>query len=155
MWKFHRNMSRPYFSRDRISHFDIFARNSDKAISKILSRLAEPVSSGAPVAVDFQEIVQRSTLDSSTEFLFGRNVSSLDAPLPYPHTPKPKHDSTAFSTAFAHVQEMVMMRFSFDMLWPWMELWWDRTAEDMRVIDSYLKPILKERIDQKRTKSAP
>ncbi|KAG8700924.1 hypothetical protein FRC08_004377, partial [Ceratobasidium sp. 394] len=42
MWKFHRNMTRPYFSKDRISHLDIFARNSDKAISKLLARFQEP-----------------------------------------------------------------------------------------------------------------
>ena len=26
MWKFHRGMTRPFFNKDRISHFDIFER---------------------------------------------------------------------------------------------------------------------------------
>ena len=28
MWKFHRSMTRPFFSRDRISHFDIFEKHA-------------------------------------------------------------------------------------------------------------------------------
>ena len=26
MWKFHRGMTRPFFSKDRIAHYDIFDR---------------------------------------------------------------------------------------------------------------------------------
>ncbi|KAG8741501.1 hypothetical protein FRC10_002752 [Ceratobasidium sp. 414] len=150
MWKFHRNMTRPYFSKDRISHFDIFARNSDKAISKILSRFQEPVHNDKPLAVDFQSLAQHFTLDSSAEFLFGDSVRSLDSPLAYPHSPQPNHDSAAFANAFQHVQEHVMTRFSLDMLWPWFELWRDRTGEDMRVIDSFIKPIMKRKLEEYR-----
>ena len=28
LWKFHRSMSRPFFSRERISHFDLFDRHA-------------------------------------------------------------------------------------------------------------------------------
>ncbi|TDL13977.1 hypothetical protein BD410DRAFT_681054, partial [Rickenella mellea] len=32
MWKFHRTMTRPFFSRDRISHFDIFGRHAEEVV---------------------------------------------------------------------------------------------------------------------------
>ena len=47
-WKFHRAMARPFFTRDRITDFEIFARHADAVIAKIKSSL----SSGH--AVDFQ-----------------------------------------------------------------------------------------------------
>ncbi|KAJ6557403.1 cytochrome P450 [Mycena vulgaris] len=62
MWKFHRSMTRPFFSRDRISHFDIFDRHADRL-----------------------DLVGRFTMDSATEFLFGSCVNSLYASLPFPH----------------------------------------------------------------------
>ncbi|CCO36068.1 Cytochrome P450 52A3 OS=Candida maltosa GN=CYP52A3 PE=1 SV=3 [Rhizoctonia solani AG-1 IB] len=149
MWKFHRGISRPYFSRDRISHFDNFARHSDVAISKILSRLSEPAVRGLPVAVDFQDVVARFTLDSGTEFLFGRDVCSLAAPLPYPQE-KPKDNSASFAAAFGRAQDLLSNRFSLGHLWPWMELFWDHTEEEMKVIHAYVTPILKRKLDEKR-----
>jgi hypothetical protein len=41
-------MTRPFFSRERISHFDIFDRHAEEAISQMRERLKE----GFPV--DFQ-----------------------------------------------------------------------------------------------------
>jgi len=41
-------MTRPFFSKDRISHFDLFGRHSDAAIKSMKARFAE----GA--AIDFQ-----------------------------------------------------------------------------------------------------
>ncbi|OBZ78435.1 hypothetical protein A0H81_02009 [Grifola frondosa] len=38
MWKFHRSMTRPFFTRKRISHFEIFDRHADHAISKMKER---------------------------------------------------------------------------------------------------------------------
>ncbi|CAE6385525.1 unnamed protein product [Rhizoctonia solani] len=148
MWKFHRGMSRPYFSRDRISHFDNFARHSDLAISKILSRLNEPTRPGLPIAVDFQDLVARFTLDSGTEFLFGKDVRSLDAPLPYPHE-KPKDDSASFAAAFGRAQELLTDRLALGHFWSWMELFWNRTEQDMKVIDAYITPLLKRKLEEK------
>ncbi|QRV93092.1 cytochrome P450 family protein [Ceratobasidium sp. AG-Ba] len=145
LWKFHRTMSRPYFSRDRISHFDNFARHSDMAISKILARLAEP--SRPPV--DFQDIVGRFTLDSGTEFLFGKDIQSLNAPLPYPHI-TPTDTSASFAAAFGRAQEMMVVRSGFGLLWPLFEMFWDRTEDDMRVIDAYVLPILREKLAEKK-----
>lgn len=46
--RFHRTMTRPFFSKDRISHFDIFDRHSEDAISQMKTRLKQGY------AVDFQ-----------------------------------------------------------------------------------------------------
>ena len=153
IWKFHRSMTRPYFTRDRISHFDNFARHSDAAIAKILSRLAEPAKPGLPSAVDFQDVVARFTLDSGTEFLFGRDVQSLAAPLPYPHE-KPNDASASFAASFGRAQDLLAYRFGLAHLWPWMELFWDRTREDMNVINAYVTPILKKKLEEKRASGA-
>ncbi|KAF8600072.1 CYP63 cytochrome P450 monooxygenase-like protein [Ceratobasidium sp. AG-I] len=153
MWKFHRNISRPYFTRDRISHFDLFARHSDSAINKLLARLSEPPKPGQPSAVDFQDLVARFTLDSGTEFLFGRDVHSLDAPLPYPKE-SPMDDSASFAAAFGRAQELLVLRASWVYFWPWIEMFWDRTAKDMKVIDAYVRPILKEKLEEKRKRGA-
>ena len=48
MWKFHRGITRPFFTHDRISHFNIFDRHAEDAITQIKSRLR----AGYPV--DFQ-----------------------------------------------------------------------------------------------------
>ena len=47
-FRFHRSMTRPFFSRDRISHFELFDRHALVAIAQLKKRLAE----GHPV--DFQ-----------------------------------------------------------------------------------------------------
>jgi hypothetical protein len=138
-------MSRPFFTRDRISHCDLFARHSDAAIDKLLTRLSEC----SQPAIDFQDVVARFTLDSGTEFLFGRDVRSLDAPLPYPHAP-PMDDTASFATAFGKAQESLMVRLGLAHLWPIIEMFWDRTGADMRVIDAYVRPILREKLDEKR-----
>ncbi|QRW07239.1 cytochrome P450 family protein [Ceratobasidium sp. AG-Ba] len=145
MWKFHRTMTRPYFSRDRISHFDNFARHSDIAITQLFARLAEP----SHPAIDFQDLVARFTLDSATEFLFGKDAQSLSAPLPYPNSP-PTDDSASFAAAFGRAQEQLLMRFGTSILWPVIEMFWDRTGADMKVINAYVQPILREKLEEKK-----
>ena len=63
--RFHRMMTRPFFSRERISDFDIFVRHADATISKMKARFGE---NGNP-SMDFQDIVSRFTLDSATEYV--------------------------------------------------------------------------------------
>ncbi|GAB1524868.1 Protein kinase alk2 [Rhizoctonia solani] len=149
MWKFHRGMTRPYFSRDRISHFNNFARHSDLAISKILARLNEPARPGLPMAVDIQDLVGRFTLDSGTEFLFGRDVCSLESPLPYPQE-KPKDGAASFSMAFGRAQDFMAHRFSLAELWAWLELFWNRTEQDMDIINAFVTPLLTNKLEEKR-----
>lgn len=50
MWKFHRSMTRPFFSRDRISAFDNFERHAELVIQHMKDRFR------AGYAIDFQVI---------------------------------------------------------------------------------------------------
>lgn len=45
-------MTRPFFNKERISHFDVFATHADDAINQAKARLAE----GYPI--DYQVLIQ-------------------------------------------------------------------------------------------------
>ncbi|KAI0356452.1 cytochrome P450 monooxygenase pc-3 [Trametes cingulata] len=155
LWKFHRQMTRPYFSRDRITHFEIFDRHADLAIRKMKERFK------GGHAVDFQDLISRFTLDSASEFLFGTCVNSLKSDLPYayndPIAPKFAREPSAadkFSTAFQGAQHVIAMRTREGWTWHWWELWQDKSAEHMRVVDSFLQPILEEATAKKHATKA-
>jgi len=42
-WKFHRSMSRPFFAKEKIKHFQIFDRHAIDAIGQIRDRLREGI----------------------------------------------------------------------------------------------------------------
>ncbi|EJF62806.1 cytochrome P450 monooxygenase pc-3 [Dichomitus squalens LYAD-421 SS1] len=150
MWKFHRSMSRPFFSRERISDFDLFDRHADVALGKIRERVQ------ANIAFDFQELIARFTLDSATEFLFGNCVHSLHSPMPYPKgmspyniVDEPKSIKEKFPHAFAMAQRIVSERPRVGWLWPLKELFKSRTDEHMAIVDAFLEPLLQEAIRKK------
>nr|AAL67906.1 cytochrome P450 monooxygenase pc-2 [Phanerodontia chrysosporium] len=99
MWKFHRSMTRPFFTRERISHFDLFDRHADATMAKMKARLAEGF------AVDFQDLISRFTLDSATEFLFGQCTTGASR-------------TEDFARAFAEAQDAVSFRLRMGWLWP-------------------------------------
>ncbi|KAG9038188.1 hypothetical protein FRB95_002628 [Tulasnella sp. JGI-2019a] len=80
-WKQHRSMTRPFFTRDRVTDFDTFDRHADT----LLRKLRERCDTGMPV--DFQEAITQFSMDSATEFLFGHCAHSLLTPLSYPGQP--------------------------------------------------------------------
>ncbi|EKM59241.1 uncharacterized protein PHACADRAFT_249548 [Phanerochaete carnosa HHB-10118-sp] len=148
MWKFHRSMTRPFFTRERIGHFDLFDRHAEEAMHKMKARLAEGY------AVDFQDLISRFTLDSATEFLFGSCVASLSSVLPYPHT-APAHllgqsasRAEDFARAFAEAQTVLNFRIRMGWLWPWFELAKSKTRTPMEVVDAFLDPILKAAVEK-------
>ncbi|KAG2139814.1 cytochrome P450 [Suillus bovinus] len=137
MWKFHRSMTRPFFSHDRISHFNIFDLHAENAISQLKARFR----SGYPV--DVQDLMSRFTLDSATEFLFGNCVHSLSAGLPYPHNiattealSKKAKIAEDFAQAFADAQTIIAQR---------------PLKAPMRTVNSFIDPILKEAIAKKQS----
>ncbi|KAF9500217.1 cytochrome P450 [Pleurotus eryngii] len=151
MWKFHRSMTRPFFSKDRISHFELFGRTADDALAQLKARLRE----GFPV--DVQDLASRFTLDSATEFLFGQNVRSLSAGLPYPHYDPRSNDSVfknhpanLFAVAFGEAQSNVALRSRYGINWPLAEPWVDKTAKQMKVVKRFIEPILKEAVERKK-----
>ncbi|KAF8893054.1 cytochrome P450 monooxygenase pc-1 [Infundibulicybe gibba] len=120
MWKFHRSMTRrPFFTKDRITDFDNFERHANNALLQAKLRLA------GGYAIDFQDLVSRFTLDSATEFLFGADVCSLSAGLPYSETASDKnppshlnHPSRQFVESFMEGQIKLISRLSFGLDWP-------------------------------------
>ncbi|KAH0833049.1 cytochrome P450 [Lanmaoa asiatica] len=152
MWKFHRSMTRPFFTHDRISHFNIFDRHAEHVITQMKSRLR----AGYPV--DFQDAISRFTLDSATEFLFGKCVDSLSAGLVYPYNVTPVGNLVGnskvaddFARAFADAQYIVSQRVFKNWLWPLFEMFGDKTVKPMKVVNSYIEPILKDAIEKAKT----
>ncbi|KAF9530964.1 cytochrome P450 [Crepidotus variabilis] len=126
MWKFHRAMTRPFFTKERISDFEIYGRNSDISLALAKERLKQ----GEPI--EFQDLVGRFTLDSATEFLFGQSVQSLAAGIPYPPTSSRKmpssfasHPSNIFVDAFVGGQRVAVERTALGFEWPLREFWRD------------------------------
>ncbi|TRM60413.1 cytochrome P450 [Schizophyllum amplum] len=145
MWKFHRTMTRPFFNKEKIAHFDNFDRHADDIIRQAKSRLAQ----GYPI--DFQDMVSRFTLDSATEFLFGFDVNSSGAGLPYPdgnslaNSPEfVNHPSNRFVEAFWEGQNLTAMRSRTGDTWKLLEFWKDTIKPCRTVVDEFTREILAE-----------
>ncbi|GBE84580.1 Cytochrome P450 52A3-B [Sparassis crispa] len=152
LWKFHRSMTRPFFSKDRIGHFELFDKHAEIAISKMKERVL------AGYAVDFQDVISCFTLDAGTEFLFGASVDSLRPPLPYAHNARPltpvspvasAATAESFASAFAGAQHVIASRTRIGWVWPLLEITGERTVPHMRVVDAFLGPILAEALRKK------
>ena len=144
-------MARPFFSKERISDFDIFARHTDETIAQLSQRLSQ----GYPV--EFQDLVGRFTLDSATEFLFGKSVHSLAAGLSYPESSGiensvhfKNHTSNSFLHAFASGQDIIAKRGRLGAFWWLGEFWKDKVDEHRKVINDYVDPIVKEALTRKK-----
>ncbi|THU98298.1 cytochrome P450 [Dendrothele bispora CBS 962.96] len=176
MWKFHRSMTRPLFTRDRIELFD---RHALICIQQMKKRLEE----GYPL--DFQDLMGRFTLDAATEFLFGTCFHCLEDGLPYPYyvptTPSPSSSSPStssilptttataasgttstntannttnaqkFTTSFLLSQEVISDRERLGpLVWPLMEMWKDKTKEPMDVVGGWIERIVREEEEKMR-----
>ncbi|KAG2143714.1 cytochrome P450 [Suillus clintonianus] len=151
-WKLHRTMTRPFFTHDRIGHFEIFDRHADHAIALAKERFR------AGLAIDFQDLISRFTLDSASEFLFGHCIDSLSARLPYPNDATESanviqgdNPSAAFSDAFSQAQQIINRRISVGHIWPLFEILADSTAQHMKVVNAFLDPILKDALEKHST----
>ncbi|KAJ7609553.1 cytochrome P450 [Mycena polygramma] len=154
MWKFHRSLSRPFFSRERISDFDNFERHTRDALSHMKQRLAE----GYPI--DIQDAVSRFTLDSATEYLFGRSVDSMSAGLAYPSSSPladapafHNHPSNTYVRAFVQGQVLMTQRMAYATKWPLREFWADRVKPQREIADAYIEPIMDEALERKRARA--
>ena len=146
--RFHRSMTRPFFSRERISDFEIFDRHADKVIAKIKERFKERI------AVDIQDVLFRFTMDTATEFLFGQDVESLSGDLPYPSTcNRPSlrtHPSERFSSAFSKAQEHTFSRVFVGKLWPLISFWEDVVETNKRITWEFINPLIQAALEKKR-----
>jgi hypothetical protein len=104
-----------------------------------------------------QDAVSRFTLDSATEFLFGKDVNSLDAGLPYPSSYSPStsvdrkkevkgfdktHASNVFSTSFLTALELTAGRTRYGMHWRLREMFGDEVKQRRKAVDEFVNPIL-------------
>ena len=159
-------MTRPFFTRERISDFDIYDKNCVTTLQLARTRLAEGYPVEFQVHFNFfswvkllfssgslnpQDLVSRFTLDSATEFLFGHDVGSLSANIPYPasaaHLNKPSfynHPSTIFVKAFTEGQNLTVIRSSLGDDWPLLEFWSDKVAPLRKVMDSFTEPLMED-----------
>ncbi|KAJ7034398.1 cytochrome P450 [Mycena alexandri] len=60
MWKFHRNITRPFFSRDKISHFDIFDSHASDVIRIMKDRMRGGYS------IDFEALEMKGDIEAET-----------------------------------------------------------------------------------------
>ncbi len=149
--RFHRSMTRPFFSRERISHFNLFERHADELIGLMTRRLRDGH------AIDVQDAYSRFTLDSATEFLFGTCVHSLKSDLPYPLNAISNSKSSTgaydlaneFARAFSDVQEIIALRVRCGPLWPLWELSGNKTTAHMKVVSEFIDPILSLALEKK------
>ncbi|KAH7882560.1 cytochrome P450 [Phlebopus sp. FC_14] len=150
-WKLHRTMTRPFFSIDRISHFDIFDRHAEAAVSLMKERFR------SGLAIDFQDLISRFTLDSATEFLFGHSMDTMSSELPYPHgIPKPSRNvevniAQDFAKAFTEAQHTIAKRNMIGQTWPLFEIFVNRAEKPMEIVNAFLEPILHDAIEKHNT----
>ncbi|KAK1219856.1 hypothetical protein PQX77_017433 [Marasmius sp. AFHP31] len=145
MWKFHRKMTRPFFTRDRIGHFELFDRHAEIAIKQIKKRMQ------AGYSIDFQDLMCRFTLDSSTEFLFGSCMHSLTAGrIPYPYDAKVENEAEAadntvetFVHAYTKALEVAALRqYLGHTIWPFLEIFENKTEAPMKIVNAFVEPIV-------------
>lgn len=108
-----------------------------------------------------QDLISRFTLDSATEFLFGKDVRSLHAGLPFPPTsglsksdlgvPNP---ADAFAKSFLEAQNLSATRGRYTSAWAIFEIFQDKVAVPMKVIDDFIQPILKDALEKQAEKKA-
>ncbi|EJD44086.1 cytochrome P450 monooxygenase pc-3 [Auricularia subglabra TFB-10046 SS5] len=129
-WRQHRQLLKPFFSRERITDYRCFELHS----SKMLSVLAMYAHHGD--AVDIQDLFGRFSMDVGTDFLFGRCVKSLDAVIC-------KDEAWGrFSGAFNEACFVGANRVRIGSLWPVFEIFGDRTAPAVKIIDDLIGPII-------------
>ncbi|KAJ7837910.1 cytochrome P450 [Mycena leptocephala] len=146
LWKFHRRISRPFFTREHVSELQGYVRHSDRAVARLQNGCA----------VDFQDLVSRYTLDWSTEALLGANVGSLASPLPTPGVHV--HESNlppadAFMRSFAAAEIQASMRTRFGPAWPLLELRRDKVKQLMVPVYEFVEPIVQTAIERNRNRN--
>lgn len=162
-------MTRPFFSKDRISDFENFERH----ITTVIALTKERVAEGHPVDVQvcpnfvsslgthlisryFQDLICRFTLDSTSEYLFGQDVESLSAGLPYPpssnipNSPQyENHPSNVFVRAFMRAQELAGKRARYGKYWALGEFWSNKVAPLRKIVDEYVEPMVRDALAKK------
>lgn len=102
-------------------------------------------------------MVSRFTIDSATEFLFGSDVRTLSAGLPYPASSPlaysdafVNHPSNIFAGAFLECQFNSNLRTRYGASWPLAEFWKDMVTPHRKIVDRFIEPILMDALAKRR-----
>ena len=146
-------MTHLFFAKDHVSHFDIFEKYAQEAVHRMKIRLRE----GYPV--DFQDVASRFTIDSATEFLFGKEVCTLAMGIVYPpSSPLSKdpvflnHPANRFVCVFQESQVATAQHTNYGFSWHFTEFWKNKVEEHMKVCFESIDPIIVDTLAQKREK---
>ncbi|OCH86634.1 cytochrome P450 monooxygenase CYP63 [Obba rivulosa] len=152
-WKKGRTMARPFFSKDRISDFELFERVSAPALDLIAARAerSQPI--------DAQDLLSRLTLDVGSKFLFGTELDLLSRPLNEPGRVKlgPKgsipieghSELDPFTEAFETVAVRITRRGAQGPTWPLKELLSDATDDPIDQILEWIDPLVRRALERK------
>jgi hypothetical protein len=98
-------------------------------------------------------MVSRFAIDSATEFLFGNDVGTLSAGLPYPASSSLantdafiNHPSNKFSSAFEAGQYVSGRRSGYGSIWPLAEFWKNKVKPHRKIVDQFIEPVLAEAV---------
>ena len=105
---------------------DLIEKNTQKVINIMLN--ADPEDS-----VDFEELVARFTVDTSSEFLFGENLNTLSYG---------EDGFGSFTNAFMSIQEEMTRRNILGGIWPLFELFEDKCEKHKKVIRGWVDPLV-------------
>ena len=98
--------------------------------------------------------MQRITVDSASEFLFGTSVDSLhitveNLPQPYNHPDYHSsveafslHPSNRISEAFLKAQMVAAQRDKAGWIWPLLEIFGDQAKKEMKHVNEFIDPIV-------------
>jgi len=130
-------MARPFFSRERVADLLTIGKHADMAVD-IISRSTE--------AINIQDLFSRLTVDTTFEFIFGRQLQSLTGFAAVKSNASIDREGafTDFLQAIDDVQVRLHQRFITHPLWFAQELFCDGMSRPMTIIHRYLDPILDE-----------
>lgn len=124
-WKHLREMLRPQFMREQISHVSMLEPHIDV--------LAKLIGKQKGEAFDIQHLFHKFTMDASTQFLFGESVSSLKFELAgHDLNPNDIKRKVEFEKSLLYVQEYIFFRVLFFQLkWVWNSLKFRRSVANV------------------------
>lgn len=135
IWIQHRTLARPFFANDRVADFELFEKHTQRVVSVLSSKDVVEAS-------DIHDLVNRFTMDASSEFLCGQSVDTLSF----------KNDGfDAFVDAFDKIQKVALDRNYAQSIWPLLEIFRDKAAPYAKTIQAWLDPVINRALEHKRS----
>ncbi|KAF4622458.1 hypothetical protein D9613_009471 [Agrocybe pediades] len=143
-----RNIARPFFTRDRFSDFDMFERHCTHTLSRLNT------AEGSECVFEAQDLYSRFSIDTASEFLFGKNLDTLSGSLPVPGESSTASATNSdhwgsFTQAFDAAKENITLRGRLGAIWPLFELFKDRNEQNCDVIRQWVDPLVQHALDCK------